>query len=116
MCYVVAANQAAALRQFPPYGWPGGSMVVDYDARILAQADSGSGEKVVVGPIDIAGLRKERQRRRGHDLRSHLRSEAHTDLQNARLPRALANDHPLTKDTNDRRIRESRGPKDATGS
>ncbi|MBT8144176.1 MAG: nitrilase [Gammaproteobacteria bacterium] len=83
--YVVAANQGASLSHYPPFSWPGGSMVVDYDGRILAQADPGSGEKVVVAPIDIARLRTERERRVGHDTRSHLRSEAHDYLQRAYL-------------------------------
>jgi len=75
--YVVAANQGAQLKNYPPFSWPGGSMVVDYDGRILAQADPGPGEKVVVGPIDIEALRAERARRTGHDMRAHLRSEVH---------------------------------------
>ena len=75
--YVVAANQGAEMHNYPPFSWPGGSMVVDYDGRILAQADPGPGEKVVVAPIDIATLRAERARRRGHDTRAHLRSEIH---------------------------------------
>ena len=57
--YVVAANQGASLEHYPPFSWPGGSMVVDYDGRILAQADPGPGEKIVVAPIDIDALRRE---------------------------------------------------------
>ncbi len=76
--FVVAANQGASLENYPPFSWPGGSMIVDYDGRILAQADSGPGEKVVVAPIDIDALRSERKRRLGHDMRSQLRTEAHT--------------------------------------
>ena len=83
--YVVAANQGASLRNYPPFSWPGGSMAVDYDGRILAQADPGSGEKVVVAPIDLAALRHERERRLGHDMRSHLRSEAYDYLGRSRL-------------------------------
>ena len=78
--YVVAANQGASAVNYPPFSWPGGSMVVDYDGRILAQADPGPGEKIVVGPIDLAALRAERLRRRGHHLLSHLRADADTDL------------------------------------
>ena len=52
-------------------------MVVDFDGRILAQADPGAGEKVVVAPIDLAALRDARARRRGHDMRSHYRAEAY---------------------------------------
>jgi predicted amidohydrolase len=74
MAYVVAANQGAAMRNYPPFSWPGGSMVVDYDGRILAQADPGPGEKVVVAPIDLASLRSEKERRSGHDTLAHTRS------------------------------------------
>jgi predicted amidohydrolase len=77
---VVAANQGASLANYPPFSWPGGSMVVDFDGRILAQADPGPGARIVVGPIDLAALRGERQRRQGHHLLSHLRTEAYTDL------------------------------------
>ena len=52
-------------------------MVVDYDGRILAQADPGPGEKIVVAPIDITALRHERTTRRGHQMIAHLRSEAY---------------------------------------
>lgn len=56
-------------------------MIVDYDGRIVAQADPGPGEKIVVAPIDLDTLRAERRRRIGHDLRAHLRSGLHTYLQ-----------------------------------
>ena len=59
--FVVAANQGASAEHYPPFSWPGGSMIVDFDGRILAQADPGPGEKIVVGPIDLAALRAERQ-------------------------------------------------------
>lgn len=93
--FVVAANQGASLANYPPFSWPGGSMAVDYDGRVLAQADPGPGEKVVVAPIDINALRRERQRRQGHDMRAQLRSEAYTYLNEPRLARAKADDHPL---------------------
>src|SRR5262249_59538071 len=48
LAYVVAANQGARADHYPPFSWPGGSMLVDYDGRILAQADPGPGEKIVV--------------------------------------------------------------------
>jgi predicted amidohydrolase len=78
MAFVVASNQAASVENYPPFSWPGGSMIVDYDGRILAQADPGPGERIVVGPIDLAALRAERERRRGHRLLDHLRPEAYT--------------------------------------
>jgi len=75
--YVVAANQGAAQEKYPPFSWPGGSMVVDFDGRILAQADPGPGTKIVVAPIDVGALRHEREARVGHHLLSQLRTEAY---------------------------------------
>ncbi|MCA9151242.1 MAG: hypothetical protein KDA92_18150, partial [Planctomycetales bacterium] len=77
MAYVVAANQAASLAHYPPFSWPGGSMIVDYDGRVLSQAEPGAGSRIVVGPVDLGALRAERARRQGHDLLSHLRQEAY---------------------------------------
>ncbi|MEM7705714.1 MAG: nitrilase-related carbon-nitrogen hydrolase [Pseudomonadota bacterium] len=88
--YVVASNQAADMKNYPPFGWPGGSMVVDYDGRLLAQADPGPGEKVVVAPINITQLREERARRQGHDMRAHTRSEAYPYLKEPGLTPAHA--------------------------
>ncbi len=104
--YVVAANQGASLEGYPPFSWPGGSMVVDYDGRVLVQADPGEGEKVVVGPIDLEALRAERKRRVGHDMRAHLRSELYDYLGRPWLP--PAREHPLTAAGIRRRIDESR--------
>lgn len=91
MAYVVAANQAATPANYPPFSWPGGSMVVDFDGRILAQADPGPGEKIVVGPIDLEALRYERSRREGHALLRHFprpgdygRTPAEADIVKAR--------------------------------
>src|SRR3989441_9160383 len=75
---VVAANQGAQLAHYPPFSWPGGSMVVDYDGRILAQADPGPGEKIIVAQVDVGALREERERRRGHQMLAHLRTEAYS--------------------------------------
>jgi len=104
--YVVAANQGASMAQYPPFSWPGGSMVVDFDGRILAQADPGPGEKVVVAPIDLDALRKERLRRRGHDMRAHLRTEVHDYFTRAYLPPASRT--PNTRDEIEERIRKGR--------
>lgn len=103
--YVVASNQAASMVNYPPFGWPGGSMVVDYDGRILAQADPGPGEKVVVAPINVDTLRTERERRMGHDLRSHLRSEIHPYLNQQHLEPA---GFDQSIDNNNERIRNAK--------
>ena len=75
--FVVAANQGASLRHYPPYSWPGGSQIVDFDGRMLADASPGPGERIVVAPIDITALRHERAIRSGHQMLAHLRTEAY---------------------------------------
>jgi len=75
--FVVAANQGASLRHYPPYSWPGGSQIVDFDGRLLADASPGPGERIVVAPIDISAVRHERAQRRGHHMLAHLRTEAY---------------------------------------
>jgi predicted amidohydrolase len=77
LAYVVAANQGATLQHYGPFSWPGGSMIVDFDGRILAQADPGPGEKIVVAEIDLGALREARQQRLGHNPLAHLRREAY---------------------------------------
>jgi predicted amidohydrolase len=86
--FVVAANQGASLRHYPPYSWPGGSQVVDFDGRILATASPGPGERIVVAPIDITALRHERETRSGHHMLAHLRTEAYPVYQTPRFPPA----------------------------
>ncbi len=85
--YVVAANQAASMGNYPPFSWPGGSMLVDFDGRILAQADAGPGTKTVVGPIDVGALRHERSVRRAHCMLEHLRTEAYPVYRRQRFGR-----------------------------
>ena len=89
MAYVVATNQGASLKRYPPYSWPGGSQVVDFDGRLLAQASPGPGERIVVAPIDISSLRHERATRQGHQMLAHLRTEAYPLYRERRYPPAL---------------------------
>lgn len=86
---VVAANQGARADHYPPFTWPGGSMIVDYDGRILSQADPGPGEKIVIGPVDLAALRAERDQRRGHHMLGHLRTEAYSAYRRPIYPGSL---------------------------
>lgn len=108
MAYVVAANQAASLQNYPPFSWPGGSMIVDYDGRVLAQAEPGRGEKIVVGPIDLAALRAERHRRRGHHMLAHLRTEAYTAYRQAIYPAGRGSEGTITGQSNEDSIRQGR--------
>jgi predicted amidohydrolase len=105
LAYVVACNQGARAEHYPPFTWPGGSMVVDYDGRILSQADPGPGEKIVPGPIDLSALRSERERRRGHHMLAHLRMEAYPEYRKPIYPGGLVEGvQPPTLAGNDRAI------------
>jgi formamidase len=106
--YVVAANQGASLRHYPPYSWPGGSMVVDYDGRVLAQASPGPGERIVVSPIDVTALRHERATRRGHLTLAHLRTEAYPVYKDHVYPPEVALGGELSYEGNNTRIDEAK--------
>jgi predicted amidohydrolase len=109
MAYVVAVNQGASLRNYPPYSWPGGSEVVDFEGRVLAAATPGPGERIVVAPIDISALRHERRVRRGHDTLAHLRTEAYEVYHRPRFPRGDTSDvGPASYETNVQRIDRSK--------
>ena len=86
IAFVVAANQGARLKFYPPYSWPGGSQVVDFDGRLLAEASPGPGERIVVAPVDVSALRHERASRRGHHMLAHLRTEAYPAYKNHYYP------------------------------
>jgi predicted amidohydrolase len=107
LAYVVASNQACRLENYAPFSWPGGSMVVDYDGRVLAQAEPGPGERIVVGPIDLAALRHERQRRRGHHMLAHLRTEAYPGYGKTIYP-AGGGEAGVNIESNEAAIREGR--------
>src|SRR5690349_5118073 len=75
--FVVAANQGASLRHYPPYSWPGGSQIVDFDGRILAEASPGPGERIVVAPIVITAQWHDRDTRYAHSMLAYLRTDAY---------------------------------------
>ncbi|MEM8933130.1 MAG: nitrilase-related carbon-nitrogen hydrolase [Acidobacteriota bacterium] len=105
--YVVAANQGAQLANYAPFSWPGGSMVVDYEGRILAQADPGPGEKIVVSTVDIGALRHERAIRRGHQNLAHLRTEVYPMYRRPMYPGGRAADG-LSVEDNDEATAEAK--------
>ncbi len=105
LAYVVAANQGASLRHYPPYSWPGGSQIIDFDGRVLAEASPGPGERIVVAPIDISALRHERATRTGHHMLAHLRTEAYPIYRSHIYPPDGARGtRPLSFETNVARI------------
>ena len=108
--YVVAANQAASLSHYPPYSWSGGSQIVDFDGRLLADASPGPGERIVVAPIDISALRHERSVRIGHSMLAQLRTEAYPIYRHHFYPPMLPklNDEDLTYERNKELIERSK--------
>jgi formamidase len=109
MAYVVAANQGASLRHYPPYSWPGGSQVVDFEGRMLAEASPGPGERIVVATIDIDALRHERATRVGHHMLAHLRCEAYPVYARRRYPpQPPSGTPPLSYEENLARIAEAK--------
>ena len=76
--------------------------------RILAQADPGPGEKIVIAPIDIASLRAERERRTGHHMLGHLRTETVKHARAAIYPGGAESGKPPTIAGNERAISEGK--------
>src|SRR2546425_1564368 len=108
--YGVGATRGASQKMYPPYSWPGGSQVVDYDGRLLAQASPGPGERIVVAPVDITALRHERATRRGHHMLAHLRTEAYSVYSTHNYPPRLDvdNEAPLSYERNNELIEEAK--------
>ncbi len=106
---VVACNQGSSLASYPPFSWPGGNMVIDHDGRILAQAERGPGERILVGPVDLAAVRAARERRRGHHMLAHLRTEAYPGYRGSIYPPATAAKAPPTIESQEANIRSARG-------
>jgi predicted amidohydrolase len=122
IAYVVAANQGARADHYPPFSWPGGSMLVDFDGRLLAQADPGPGEKIVAGLIDVEALRAERERRSGHHMLAHLRMEAYAEYGRRIYGGGVGDKGPITVAGTEgaieeakRRLRNPRGSKTRPG-
>jgi len=108
IAYVVAANQGASLKNYPPYSWPGGSQVVDYDGRLLAVASPGPGERIVVAAIDVSALRHERASRRGHHMLAHLRTEAYPVYRQHQYPPEMKGNQNISYGRNNELIDDAK--------
>ena len=104
--YVVAANQGASLRTLPAVLLAGRQ-----HGRRLRRSHPGPGRcrarrEGRGGARRHRGLRHERERRVGHDMRAHLRSEIYPYLQQPYLAPATA--HPLTSEEIRARIKQGK--------
>lgn len=108
IAYVVAANQGASLQHYPPYSWPGGSQIVDFDGRVLADASPGPGERIVVAPIDVSALRHERATRVGHHMPAHLRTRAYDVYRGQGYPDRADHSAPLSYEENVARVERAK--------
>jgi len=61
VCYHVAVNGAWSPHQAPPYGMMGGSMITDYEGRILSACPKAASEAMCMSIIDINAVRDYRQ-------------------------------------------------------
>lgn len=86
--YGVHVNQGGSLKDFPPYSWPGGTCVVDYEGRILSQVKEG-GEQIVFGHIDLGALREWRANTYQHLMPAQIRSEVYTYLDKPWRPQGI---------------------------
>jgi hypothetical protein len=84
-------------------------MLVDYEGRLLAQADPGPGEKIVVATVDVDALRHERAVRRGHQNLAHSRHELYPMYRRPLYPAGRGAAGDLTIEGNDQAIAEAKG-------
>ena len=115
--YVVAANQGASLRHYPPYSWPGGSQIVDFDGRHARRGVTRSRRADRRRRRSTSrALRHERATRRGHHMLAHLRTEAYPVYAAHRYPPGMHPGAPrvdLSYERNVELIEEARARLDA---
>jgi predicted amidohydrolase len=79
MAYLVSSQQGSSLRSSPPYSWPGGSVIVDYEGRVLSEA--GPGEAIIKARIDAHRVRDFRRTVLTHNALAQNRHEAYDYLE-----------------------------------
>lgn len=85
LAYLVGCNQGATVKTFPPFSWRGHSMIVDFEGRILNEAERG--EAFVGAPIYIDNLRQARKQFAQKNCFFQIRSEAYTYLKKRWYPK-----------------------------
>jgi predicted amidohydrolase len=92
VCYGINCNIGSSLEDMPPFCWPGGSNIVDFEGRILEEVTTG-GNRILYGHFDMDSLRAWRASIRSHMGIAHVRSDAYTYLNKPWFP-----DQTHTKD------------------
>lgn len=78
MAYSFCVQQGSSLDDFPPFSWPGGSMIVDYEGRPLTKAQEG--ERIVGAKVNLGELRDYRRQVLQHNMLAHNKNEAYNFL------------------------------------
>ena len=91
IAYVVASGTGITTNttNAPGIIWGGPGQVIDWDGRVLAQAQPGDGERITVGPIDVDMLRWVRKTQLRHVMPAHMRMEAYPCYGKAQYPVGL---------------------------
>lgn len=67
LCYHVAVNGAWSPATAPPYGMMGGSMITDYEGRLLSACPKTSDEAYCMSMIDVRAVREYRKKMPTHN-------------------------------------------------
>ncbi|ADB53149.1 nitrilase-related carbon-nitrogen hydrolase [Conexibacter woesei] len=84
MAYMVSCHQGASLRSSPPYSWTAPSAVIDFEGRVLAEAQVG--ERIVHARLDVASLREHRRSTLAFNVLAQGRHEAYDYLDRSPSP------------------------------
>ncbi len=100
--YGVHANLGTSFKEYKGYTFPGGTCIVDFEGNILSEIWE-SGEHILYGHVDLAGLRAWRKNAYANMTVAQIRTEAYDYLKAPIFPSYThAADEPLTFDQNKR--------------
>ncbi|MEU6412887.1 nitrilase-related carbon-nitrogen hydrolase [Microbispora sp. NPDC046933] len=78
LAYTVSAQRGSSPRTGPPFSWPGRSSIVDFEGRVLSEAERG--EEIIMARIDANRVRAYRESVLGGNMLAHNRTEAYDYL------------------------------------
>jgi predicted amidohydrolase len=96
VCYSLHCNQGSNLEEMAPHNYPGNSMVVDFEGRVIAETPN-TGDEIVYARIDLDAQRAWRAATKQHLGLGHVRTQAYTYLDEPIYPcNTHRPDQPLT--------------------